>query len=395
VVSQDVWRQLKQRRDFGFISIGERKLKGIAAPVWLFAVNEELATGTPTPVRLGTPQTPLPRMRRIVPIAAAYLAAAAVILLSVDQIVERFALGGWVVPTAVLLLLIGLLVMLVTAWFQSRPVWERSVAEQPPWALDMPDLIDSVSRRELPDLTWARALMGGVAAFALLFGAAGAFLMWQGRGVAEGFIATGPDVAVAVLALEPSGEADWVLQAFPTVLSGLLDGVEGIRAVDPQAVRARGRGQPGPDGMARLGAEVGARFVLGGSAAWERDRTSVALQLIDVPTGEIVADVRADGDPLRPELIVESAARAVLGAGVLPVDPGAVETEFSVVRYHGDKAKAKGVYRGFKPLTGDDIAEAVYFVVSLPEHVNVLNMVVLPTAQRNPYVLHRKEGREE
>jgi 3-hydroxy acid dehydrogenase/malonic semialdehyde reductase len=80
---------------------------------------------------------------------------------------------------------------------------------------------------------------------------------------------------------------------------------------------------------------------------------------------------------------------------VSSVDPGAVETEFSVVRYHGDKAKAKGVYRGFKPLTGDDIAEAVYFVVSLPEHVNVLNMVVLPTAQRNPYILHREEGREK
>lgn len=74
------------------------------------------------------------------------------------------------------------------------------------------------------------------------------------------------------------------------------------------------------------------------------------------------------------------------------IDPGAVETEFSVVRFHGDADKAKSVYKGFKPLAGDDIAEAVLFVVNAPDHVNILDMVVMPTAQRNPYVLHRDEG---
>ena len=76
---------------------------------------------------------------------------------------------------------------------------------------------------------------------------------------------------------------------------------------------------------------------------------------------------------------------------VSSIDPGAVETEFSVVRFHGDENKANSVYKGFKPLTGGDIAEAVYFVVNLPEHVNVLEMVVMPTAQRSPFVLHREE----
>jgi len=73
------------------------------------------------------------------------------------------------------------------------------------------------------------------------------------------------------------------------------------------------------------------------------------------------------------------------------IDPGAVDTEFSVVRFHGDEDKAKSVYKGFEPLKGDDIAEAVYFVVNAPARVNVLNMVVMPTAQRNPYVLHRDD----
>jgi len=71
------------------------------------------------------------------------------------------------------------------------------------------------------------------------------------------------------------------------------------------------------------------------------------------------------------------------------VDPGFVETEFSVVRFHGDEQRAKQVYEGFRPLSGDDVADVVTYVAGLPEHVNVLDVVVTPTAQRNVYVLHR------
>jgi NADP-dependent 3-hydroxy acid dehydrogenase YdfG len=74
------------------------------------------------------------------------------------------------------------------------------------------------------------------------------------------------------------------------------------------------------------------------------------------------------------------------------IDPGFVETEFSEVRFHGDKEKAKAVYRGFTPLSGADVADAIAYVVNLPEHVNVLDMILLPTAQRNVYVVDRKPG---
>jgi 3-hydroxy acid dehydrogenase/malonic semialdehyde reductase len=74
---------------------------------------------------------------------------------------------------------------------------------------------------------------------------------------------------------------------------------------------------------------------------------------------------------------------------VSSVDPGFVKTEFSVVRFHGDETRAEGVYEGFDPLTGDDVADAVAYIANLPPHVNVLDMVLLPTAQRNVYVLHR------
>jgi 3-hydroxy acid dehydrogenase / malonic semialdehyde reductase len=75
---------------------------------------------------------------------------------------------------------------------------------------------------------------------------------------------------------------------------------------------------------------------------------------------------------------------------VSAVDPGFVETEFSEVRFHGDEARARAVYQGFKPLTGDDVADAIAYVVNLPEHVNILDLVIMPTAQRNIYVVDRE-----
>jgi 3-hydroxy acid dehydrogenase / malonic semialdehyde reductase len=74
---------------------------------------------------------------------------------------------------------------------------------------------------------------------------------------------------------------------------------------------------------------------------------------------------------------------------VSAVDPGYVETEFSEVRFHGDKAKAKAVYQGFRALTAEDIADLIYYIVDLPEHVNITDVIIVPTAQRNIYVVDR------
>jgi serine 3-dehydrogenase len=75
---------------------------------------------------------------------------------------------------------------------------------------------------------------------------------------------------------------------------------------------------------------------------------------------------------------------------VSSIDPGLVETEFSIVRFAGDTARANAVYRGMRPLTADDVAHVVTFVVGLPEHVNVLDLVLMPTAQRSTQVVHRE-----
>jgi 3-hydroxy acid dehydrogenase / malonic semialdehyde reductase len=72
------------------------------------------------------------------------------------------------------------------------------------------------------------------------------------------------------------------------------------------------------------------------------------------------------------------------------IDPGLVETEFSVVRFHGDDERARKVYEGFRPLTGDDIADTISYVAGLPEHMNILDLVVVPTPQRNISIVDRK-----
>jgi serine 3-dehydrogenase len=73
------------------------------------------------------------------------------------------------------------------------------------------------------------------------------------------------------------------------------------------------------------------------------------------------------------------------------VDPGLAETESSEVRFHGDSERAKSVYADTTPLTGDDVADAVCYVANTPEHVDVINLVLMPTVQRHAMILHREK----
>lgn len=77
------------------------------------------------------------------------------------------------------------------------------------------------------------------------------------------------------------------------------------------------------------------------------------------------------------------------GIRVTAIHPGAAETEFSLVRYHGDAEKAKSVYAGYEPLIADDIADIAYFAASRPAHVVLNEIVVTPTAQAAPPYWHK------
>jgi 3-hydroxy acid dehydrogenase / malonic semialdehyde reductase len=78
------------------------------------------------------------------------------------------------------------------------------------------------------------------------------------------------------------------------------------------------------------------------------------------------------------------------GIKVTAVHPGAVETEFSEVRFKGDKARAKKVYDGFEPLVADDVAETIWFAISRPANVNINELIVMPTAQAGASNIFRK-----
>ena len=74
---------------------------------------------------------------------------------------------------------------------------------------------------------------------------------------------------------------------------------------------------------------------------------------------------------------------------VTAIDPGLAETEFSIVRFHGDKQKAKAVYTGIDALTPDDIADAIVYAASRPENVVVADMILLPNKQAAAMVMHK------
>lgn len=78
------------------------------------------------------------------------------------------------------------------------------------------------------------------------------------------------------------------------------------------------------------------------------------------------------------------------GIKVTHIAPGLVETEFSIVRFDGDQDRADQVYNGFQPLVGDDIANIIVFIASLPAHVNVNDIVLMPTAQASSVMVHRE-----
>ena len=95
------------------------------------------------------------------------------------------------------------------------------------------------------------------------------------------------------------------------------------------------------------------------------------------------AAVKALSDGLRIDL-VDTPLR------VTNIKPGMVETNFSVIRFRGDKDKADNVYKGIRPLTGDDIAEVAYFAASAPEYMQIAEVLVMPTNQATGTIAYKK-----
>ncbi len=95
------------------------------------------------------------------------------------------------------------------------------------------------------------------------------------------------------------------------------------------------------------------------------------------------AAVKALSDGLRIDL-VDTPLR------VTNIKPGFVETHFSITRFRGDKPKADAVYKGLRPLTGEDVAETVYYTSAIPEHIQIAEVLIMPTNQATGTIAYRK-----
>ncbi len=96
--------------------------------------------------------------------------------------------------------------------------------------------------------------------------------------------------------------------------------------------------------------------------------------------GNVYCSTKAAVDSLTKSMRIDLLSHGIRVTGI---HPGAVETEFSIVRFKGDVERANNVYKGFEPLHPEDIADVVYFSATRPAHVNINDMLVMPTAQAN------------
>ena len=128
-------------------------------------------------------------------------------------------------------------------------------------------------------------------------------------------------------------------------------------------------------------------------ANWMKDRRSGHIVNIGsiagkevYMNGNVYCATKHAVDALTKAMRIELAEFNVKVTGI---HPGAVETEFSEVRFDGDKERAKAVYQGFENLIADDIADAVFYAISRKPHVNINDLVIMPTAQPAAGVIHR------
>jgi NADP-dependent 3-hydroxy acid dehydrogenase YdfG len=103
--------------------------------------------------------------------------------------------------------------------------------------------------------------------------------------------------------------------------------------------------------------------------------------------GNVYCATKFAVDALNKGMRIEFSAAPVRVTGIYP---GAVETEFSLVRFNGDEERAKKVYEGFDSLLAIDIADAILYAITRPAHVNINELIIMPTAQPIPGIIHRK-----
>ncbi|MDH5760260.1 MAG: tetratricopeptide repeat protein [Gemmatimonadota bacterium] len=248
---------------------------------------------------------------RVFQVLVVYLGAAWFLLQLVDTLQGMLALPDAVGPVTIVLLMVGLFVVVATAWVQSLPSTNsREEAGEVPtdWQVAPRDILRSLRAGRLPHLTWGRAIMGGVVALSLLFGGAGLVVLLGDGSV--GFGSLGPTPAGATeaatgIAVVPfsvnSDELDVWREGMVDLLSTNVDGLGGFRAISSRTVLARWGSfvkddeVAGLDDALRVAGGVGARYALVGSAVSLGGRVRLTAELYDVSDGSKVGQAVQEG----------------------------------------------------------------------------------------------------
>jgi serine/threonine-protein kinase len=265
---------------------------------------------------------------RIVQVLVAYLAVSWGILQVTDIFQQSLELPQWVLPVALLLLVIGFVIIAATAWVQSHPATaERAARDEVPeaWELQPGEITEALAKGRLPHLTWARALLGGGVAFLLLFGFAGLYIVVkdQGRSLAptEAIASSEALPGIAVLPFSVTGGelSEW-REGMVDLLSTNLDGAAGLRAINSRTVMARWDELAGDDDRVdeatslRVAEATQARYALLGSAVGIGPSVRLTADVYDVASGDRLRQARVEGSPDSVLALVDQLSIEVIGA---------------------------------------------------------------------------------
>jgi tetratricopeptide (TPR) repeat protein len=245
---------------------------------------------------------------RIVRVLLVYLGAAWGVLEVADLLQDSLSLPDWVVPVALLLLLIGLVVIVSTALVQAMPgTEERQDAGELPgaWEVDPKDIADSLKKGKLPHLTWGRSILGGVFAFWFLFGLAGLYVVIKDRGQTFAPVEAVAGEAAEGIAIVPftvrGEELEMFREGMVDLLSTNLDDVGGYRTIDSRTVMARWHEAVAEGEVADLDTRMevaraaGARYVIDGTVLAIGSDVRLAADVYDVATGTEVGSGQVEG----------------------------------------------------------------------------------------------------
>jgi tetratricopeptide (TPR) repeat protein len=321
-------RDAEAGSDFGFEDRGRHTLKGVAGEWRVFALTDvpEHAAAALPPSESQAGFLALVRRAGLARVTGIYLLAGAAVFLLASLLHTALGLPDWVPGVAVLLLVAGLAVVIATAWVQARGVSDQR-------GLDLRGAARSVTRGELPHLTWGRAIAGGVFAFAMLFGIAGLWVVIQDRGRSfapeEALADAAPGVAVLPFSVQGQGLDDWREGAVDLVSSN-IDGAGGLRAIDSRTLLARWHETVDEGEQADLATSLevarktGARYALLGSAVALGRDLRLTADIYDVASGKSLGQAQVEGAPDSVYMLVDrlsiEALKTILGrrAGDLP-----------------------------------------------------------------------------